>query len=204
MYRAKCYKNIFFYDDSIIDLMEVDKLSKCKKLSRDIESMRTEISKVYVIKTNYTLLDVARTASDNEIFRAFNSLSILNKVNLSNATTEAEKRKIDFKFKRIEHAFGILSDPQLKKEYEKYLHNMEHSIDLKCCNFVSCMKICSALGECCGGTFAGIGSCFEGLGKCIQLSCCENECLNIFCNSLKFGNILVAFIILLVLYLIFR
>lgn len=224
MLRAKCYKELAMHDDAIIDLMEADKLNKlamCCKISSEIDDMRRQIGAAYISKTNYELLEVARSATDSDMVLSYNSLSLLYKVNLSKASTEAEKRNLEFKYKRVEHAFRILSDKRLKNKYDKQLNKHESSVECPtlrtCCNRIgNCYQCCcSGTGNCVGGSCTGVGNCLgavctgfgaclNGCGDCIANSCCSEEGLRIICNSFNSLNILIAFIILGIFYLIFK
>jgi tetratricopeptide (TPR) repeat protein len=108
MLRAKSYIELTLYDDAIIDLMEADKLNNKGKVSSEIKEMRKKIGAAYIPQTNYDFLEVQRNTTEIEIVRSYNSLSLLHKVNLCKASTEAEKRKLEFKYTRVEVAFQIL------------------------------------------------------------------------------------------------
>ena len=220
MFRAICYVNIFFFDDAIIDLLEVEKLNdnECSQITSEIKSLRKKIGQLYVPKTNYDFLEIPRTANETEIALAFRSLSLLNQLNLSNAKTEAEKRKIIFKFKRVENAFVILSDKKFKKQYDKLLKKQEAEIECPslrtcCINFGNCYQFfcnstgscvtssCTGVGNCIGGSFEGIGSCFkktfEGIGSCF---CSDEGLTTIMCKSCKSCDVIFAMIIIGIVY----
>lgn len=209
MLRAKSYANLTLHDEVIIDLMEAETLNKKdenRKISNEIKRMRKVVGSSYIPKTNYELLEVPRTAGDSEIILAYNSQSILYKVNLSKASTEAEKRKLTFFYRRIEISFQILSNKKTREKYDKILAAQESSIECPtveayCKSCGKCCTVCgSAFGNCLNGFFTGIGNCFTGLGKCISGSCCSSDGLAIICRSLNLCNILIAFIVLLFLW----
>lgn len=125
MLRAKSYFAVSSLDDAIIDLMEAEKLCKCGKMTAEIEALRKKIGRVYIAKTNYELLEVSRDAKHSEIVTSFNSLSLLHRVLLNEAETKADKRKLEFLFKRIENSFSILSDKTLRLKYDRLLEEQE-------------------------------------------------------------------------------
>lgn len=210
MLRAKSYKELALHDDAIIDLKEADKLNElvpCRKVANEIEDLRKAIGSVYVSKTNYELLEVSRNATDIDMTVSFNSLTILYKVNLSKASTDAEKRKLEFFYRRVENAYAILSDKKIRAKYDKMLEKQEASIECpKCCKDIgqSYVVCCTGCGGCVNGLCTGFSNCFKGIGVCISGSCCSEDGLNIICKSLNCANIIIAFIILFVLYLIFK
>lgn len=210
MLRAKSYMELAMHDDAIIDLMEADKLNDCKKRASDITDMRRKIGAAYIPMTNYKLLEIQRNATDSEIVSSNNSLSLLHKVNIGKAANDAEKRKLEFRQKRVANAFGILSDKKLKKRYDKWLEEREASIECptaracgeRCTTGYQCC--CAGIGTCFKDSCEGVGSCCEGFGSCMSGSCCSQDGLYFICGTLKFANILIAFVIFGVLYLIFK
>lgn len=202
--RAKCYKTLVMHDDVIIDLMEAETLNKtsCKKISSEIREMRKSVGAVYIPKTNYNFLEVPHTATDNEIIRSYNSLSLLHRVNLNKAATEAEKRKLDFKYKRVENAFRILNDKRLKMNYDKLLEQQESSIE--CLTVRVCLEnIARSYQCCCTGVGSCVGQACTGLGHCMSVTCCSETGLRIICKYLNCGNIIIAFAIFLIMTSIF-
>jgi hypothetical protein len=221
MLRAKCFIQRALYDDAIIDLLEAEKLNDCTQMASEIKDMRRKIGSLYIPKTNYEFLEVSRTATDNEIVLSFNSLTLLHKVNLSKAKTDAEKRMLEFKYKRVANAFAIVTDKKLKKKYDKILAKQEASIEcptvrICCASIGSCFTGCCSstgscfadlfggVGNCCDSTFGGIGKCFSGFGECLGSTVCSQEGCQIFCNSMRCGNIIVALIIFGILFWIFH
>lgn len=223
MLRALCYIAVSFLDDAMIDLLEADKLNdnECSKTSSEIMILRKKIGKIYVAKTNYDFLEVPRNATDTEIDLSFKSLSLLHQLNLSKAATEAEKRKLIFKFKRVENAFAIFSDKKFKKQYDKLLKKQEAEIECPslrtcCINFSNCYQcFCGATGTCMGDSCKGFGSCmadsckgigsciessFKGLGRCIAWTCSKEVVTNICCFV---GFSIIVAIVLFILYVVF-
>lgn len=225
MFRAKSYIELHFFDDAMIDLLEVEKLNDNgnTKIAMEIEALRRKIGKVYIAKTNYEILEVPRIAADREIAQSFKSLSLLHQVNLSKASTSAEKRKIVFKFKCVENAFAILSNSANKKKYDKFLKKQEATIECPtlttccvnigngyqcCCGGIgSCMhNSCTGFGSCLKNSCTGFGNCMSGclagIGKCLNFSCYHEGV--ICCRKLKFCNVFVALMIFTTLYVFFK
>src|SRR5437764_15310759 len=63
----------------------------------------------------YAVLEVARTASDEEIKKAYRKLAMTNHPDRNNGSKEAEER-----FKEITEAYDVLRDPQKRAAYDRY------------------------------------------------------------------------------------
>lgn len=205
--RAKSFKELALPDDAIVDLKEAEmlnNLSPCRKVKNEIEDLRKAIGVAYVPKTDYELLGVQRNATDSDLTVAFNSLTILYKVNLNKSSNEAEKRKLEFFYKRVERAFVVLSDKKLRSKYDKILEKQDASIEcpsVNCGDCGKCIQIsCTGIGDCC----TGFGNCFSGFGNCMGNTMCSETGLTIICGYLNCINIIIAFVVLFILHLIFK
>src|SRR5438477_1983443 len=63
----------------------------------------------------YAALGVARTATDDEIKKAYRKLAMTNHPDRNNGSKEAEER-----FKQITEAYDVLRDPQKRAVYDRY------------------------------------------------------------------------------------
>src|SRR3954469_11101011 len=63
----------------------------------------------------YSVLGVPRTASDDEIKKAYRKLAMVNHPDKNNGSKEAEER-----FKGITEAYDVLRDPQKRAAYDRY------------------------------------------------------------------------------------
>src|SRR5579871_1387825 len=63
----------------------------------------------------YEVLEVQRTASDEEIKKAYRKLAMQYHPDRNNGSKEAEER-----FKEVAEAFNILSDPNKRAAYDRY------------------------------------------------------------------------------------
>lgn len=211
MLRALCYMEVSFLDDAMIDLMESEALNnnECSLVNAEIRRLRQAICKNYVAKTNYDFLGVARTATDNEIALSFNSLAVLHQLNLGKSATEADKRNLIFKFRRVENAFAILSNKKYRKRYDKLLKRQEAEIECPslrtcCVNIGKCYQCCyGATGNCIGESFKGIGSCLSKTSSGIVSCCCSEVGLQIMILWLSCCVIIVALITALILALLY-
>eukprot|EP00760_Papus_ankaliazontas_P011430 PhM_4_TR14767/c0_g1_i1/m.18524 len=69
----------------------------------------------------YTILGVARTATDDEIKRSYKKLAL----QYHPDKNPDDPKKAQDKFKRVSHAYSVLSDPKQKAEYDNPQPRME-------------------------------------------------------------------------------
>lgn len=186
--RAKCYLAAADYEDAIIDLMEVSNFPKSKKVSAEIEAMRREVGKNFAVQTNYDILEVDRDASEQAIEASFQSFLLLHKNRIDNAKTESEKRKHDFKFRKVECAYAILANQKTREKYDNILEAQETTIEClpvqPCCK--GCGNICTStrngLATCVHRSWAGISNGFTRFCQICRF--CFFTCIGYTCSSL--------------------
>lgn len=71
-------------------------------------------------KDLYAILGINKNASADEIKSAYRSLAKKYHPDLYATASESEKKAAESKFKEIQHAYEVLSDPQKKAAYDQY------------------------------------------------------------------------------------
>src|SRR5271163_2118769 len=75
-------------------------------------------------KDYYDILGVARTASADEIKKAFRKLARIHHPDVAK-----DKAKGEIKFKEINEAYEVLSDPEKRQKYDQLGANWEHGAE---------------------------------------------------------------------------
>lgn len=68
----------------------------------------------------YTTLEIERNASVEDIKKAFKRLALKYHPDKQQGKSEAEKKAAEEKFKEINEAYSVLSDPQKKQQYDRF------------------------------------------------------------------------------------
>jgi molecular chaperone DnaJ len=74
-------------------------------------------------KDYYEVLGVKRNAGDEEIKKKYRKLSLKLHPDKNNDKSEEEKKKAEEEFKVVSEAYSVLSDPQKRKDYDRYGHD---------------------------------------------------------------------------------
>lgn len=113
--------------------------------------------------TYYDLLGVAPDASEAQIKKAFRKLALEHHPDKSANKSEKEKKEAEHKFKELAEAYGILSDPEKRKRYDRIgvegLKNGGHGM-----NNVDLSELFSQMGPEFASAFGGFANAFGGMG----------------------------------------
>lgn len=70
------------------------------------------------MKDYYKILGVSKTASQDEIKKAFRKLAVKFHPDHQSGKSDSEKKEAEEKFKKINEAYETLSDPQKREQYD--------------------------------------------------------------------------------------
>jgi len=123
--RASCYFQINEYLDCYIDMTEANKLP-LGTISLDVlKHLHTQVKGDY--PNYYETLNVTEESSLEIISIAFMNRSLLYDLQIQEATTAAEKRRLSTKFKVVQKAYSVLSNETRRKSYNIGLHPERNS-----------------------------------------------------------------------------
>jgi len=104
------------YDEAIRDFNRTDQLDP-KLGARERMRVANQEAKRAAKKDYYKVLGVEKTAKDDEIKKAYRKLALKWHPD-KNSQTEEKKLEAEKKFKDINEAYSVLSDPEKKRKYD--------------------------------------------------------------------------------------
>jgi DnaJ family protein C protein 7 len=114
--RAESYMQLEQYEDAARDFKQAKQLDPSAQLNQRIQEAEREHKKS-LRKDYYKILEVEKTADDNEIKKAYKKLALKWHPD-KNGQTEESRIAAESKFKDINEAYSVLSDPQKKKRFD--------------------------------------------------------------------------------------
>ncbi|CAF0728958.1 unnamed protein product [Brachionus calyciflorus] len=115
--RAKCYMDKEEYESAVSDYEKVNKLDKTKENQMLLKDAKLELKKSKR-KDYYKILGVSKTASDDEIKKAYRKSALMHHPDRFPNETDEVKKEEERKFKEVGEAYAVLSDPNKKMRYD--------------------------------------------------------------------------------------
>nr|XP_018911332.1 PREDICTED: uncharacterized protein LOC109040028 isoform X1 [Bemisia tabaci] len=116
--RGQCYIKLNEYEKAVYDFEKVFKNEPTyenKKMLDDAKAMATQSKR----KDYYRILGLAKTASSDEIKKAYRKLALVHHPDRHVNSSETEKVNEEKKFKELGEAYAVLSDPVKKVDYDR-------------------------------------------------------------------------------------
>ncbi|PVD39415.1 hypothetical protein C0Q70_02045 [Pomacea canaliculata] len=115
--RAKCYMDTEQYEEAVRDYEKVIKLQKSQENKQLLHEAKVAL-KQSKRKDYYKILGVTRSASDDEIKKAYKKRALIHHPDRhSHATVEVQKEE-EKKFKELGEAYSVLSDDKKRARYD--------------------------------------------------------------------------------------
>ncbi|KAK3083542.1 hypothetical protein FSP39_025158 [Pinctada imbricata] len=115
--RAKCYMDTEQYEDAVRDYEQVYKMDKNRENKRLLQDAKLELKKSKR-KDYYKILGISKTASDDEIKKAYRKRALIHHPDRHSHDTPEKQKEEELKFKELGEAYSILSDPRKKDRYD--------------------------------------------------------------------------------------
>jgi len=120
--RAELNCKLEDYETAERDYRKAQDLDKSLNLLGKINEISKKANKAK-IKDYYKILGITKSATEDEIKKAFRKLSL--KHHPDRHTEPQDKEIAEKKYKEINEAYGVLKDPKKKKEYDCGMHDFD-------------------------------------------------------------------------------
>lgn len=115
--RAKCYMDLGEYEDAVRDYERICKIDKSRENKRLLQEAKVALKRSKR-KDYYKILGVERSATEDEIKKAYRKRALVHHPDRHANATDAEKKEQEKKFKELGEAYGVLSDAKKKARYD--------------------------------------------------------------------------------------
>merc|ERR1711962_1138342 len=117
MRRAKCYNDTELYEEAVRDYEQIYKMAKTKENKQLLQNAKLELKKSKR-KDYYKILGVHKTASEDEIKKAYKKRALIHHPDRHSHDTVDKQKEEEKKFKELGEAYSILSDSKKKARYD--------------------------------------------------------------------------------------
>lgn len=115
--RAKCNMDTEQYEDAVKDYEKVNKLQKSREHKHLLQEAKIALKRSKR-KDYYKILGVTKSASDDEIKKAYKKRALIHHPDRHAHATKEEQKEEERKFKELSEAYSVLSDGKKKVRYD--------------------------------------------------------------------------------------
>ncbi|KRX04562.1 DnaJ domain [Pseudocohnilembus persalinus] len=112
--RGEIYNKQGKYEQAVADYHKVQEIDPKQDMTTYLKAAQSKIKK----KDYYEILGVSKTATDDEIKKAFKKKALQYHPDRHRSKSEEEQEATKLKFKELNEAFQTLSDPKKRKTYD--------------------------------------------------------------------------------------
>ncbi|XP_052235097.1 dnaJ homolog subfamily C member 7-like isoform X3 [Dreissena polymorpha] len=123
MRRAKSYMDMEQYEEAVRDYEKILQLDKTRENKRLLQEAKLELKKSKR-KDYYKILGVSKTATDDEIKKAYRKRALSHHPDRHSHDTVEVQKEEEMKFKEVGEAYSVLSDQKKRTRYDQG-HDME-------------------------------------------------------------------------------
>ncbi|XP_012938852.1 dnaJ homolog subfamily C member 7 [Aplysia californica] len=117
MRRAKCYTETELYQEAVNDYEQMYKMAKTRENKQLLQNAKLELKKSKR-KDYYKILGVHKTATEDEIKKAYKKRALIHHPDRHSHDTVDKQKEEEKKFKELGEAYSILSDAKKKARYD--------------------------------------------------------------------------------------
>ncbi|KAJ8019524.1 DnaJ-like subfamily C member 7 [Holothuria leucospilota] len=130
MRRAKCYMDTEQYEEAVRDYQHIYQMDKSRENRRLLQEAELELKKSKR-KDYYKILSISKTASEDEIRKAYRKHALLHHPDRHSNKSPEEKKAEEVKFKEVGEAYSVLSDKHKRARYDsgQDLEDMQGGFD---------------------------------------------------------------------------
>ncbi|CAH0726604.1 unnamed protein product, partial [Brenthis ino] len=115
--RAKCYTELGEFEDAVKDYEKLYKIDKSKTNKQLLHEAKIALKKSKR-KDYYKILGVEKTASVDDIKKAYRKRALVHHPDRHAGAPDTERREQERRFKEVGEAYGVLSDPKKRARYD--------------------------------------------------------------------------------------
>ncbi|XP_037707810.1 dnaJ homolog subfamily C member 7 isoform X1 [Drosophila subpulchrella] len=115
--RARCYNDLEKFEESVADYETALQLEKTPEIKRLLREAKFALKKSKR-KDYYKILGIGRSATDDEIKKAYRKKALVHHPDRHANSSAEERKEEELKFKEVGEAYAILSDARKKARYD--------------------------------------------------------------------------------------
>ncbi|CAG5121036.1 unnamed protein product [Candidula unifasciata] len=117
MRRARCYTDTELFEEAVRDYEQIYKMAKTRENKQLLQQAKLELKKSKR-KDYYKILGVHKTATEDEIKKAYKKRALIHHPDRHSHDTIDKQKEEEKKFKELGEAYSILSDAKKKARYD--------------------------------------------------------------------------------------
>ncbi|CAN0358099.1 unnamed protein product [Lampetra fluviatilis] len=115
--RAQCYRDTEQYEEAVKDFEKIFSMEKTRENKQLLHEAKLALKKSKR-KDYYKVLGVDRSASDDEIKKAYRKRALMHHPDRHSSVSPDMQKEEEKKFKEVGEAFSVLSDPKKRARFD--------------------------------------------------------------------------------------
>lgn len=136
--RARCYYELENFEESVKDYEAAYKMDKSNEIKHALKDAKLQLKKSKR-KDYYKILGISKTATEDEIKKAYRKRALIHHPDRHANASDEEKKDQEKKFKEVGEAYTVLSDPAKRSRYDNGQDLEEMEMPGSMINFKMCL-----------------------------------------------------------------